>query len=301
MHCLSVRMGTRLVLSLLLTQLLVCTAQDSGSKSRFEALLSKFGFGENPVALEQQKQGLTLPHQIKAKTKKETLKKDTVNHEKKKFSEAVLKFGFGHSIVKNDPNTEKNENLFPPSFPNVNEPLKLNAKRKEKTSDKRSKEIVVTDDIGLHGLNHHNIPTFPSILLKNNKNQPQLVQVVTSTFSPKHQITPRSFKQNTFSDPLPAHPGGKNDEEEKRTSKKIKKTKKVKKNQNINSKSTSEQVDSTTSDPTLFVTPKQTIKNKDRNKKQSKQELSFSATPKNVVTSKKLPADFGEHQLSTQR
>merc|ERR1719481_1612640 len=320
MHCLSVRMGTRLVSALLLTQLLVCTAQDSGSKSRFDALLSKFGFGENPVALEQQKQGLTLPHQIKPKTKKETLKKDTVNHEKKKFSEALLKFGFGHSIVKNDPNTEKNENLFPPSFPNANGPLKLNPKRKEKTSAKRSKEIVVTEDFGLYGVSHHDIPKFPSILLKNNKNQPQLVQVVTSTFSPKHQITPRSFKQNTFGDPLLAHLGGKNGEEEKRKSKKIKKTKKVKKNQNHNLKSTSEQFDSTTSDPTLFVTPKQTIKNKDRNKKQSKQEitknkpfskskhedkskqkLSFSATPKTVVTRKKLPVDFGEHQLSTQK
>merc|ERR1719481_1251434 len=178
MHCLSVRMGTRLVSALLLTQLLVCTAQDSGSKSRFEALLSKFGFGENPVALEQQKQGLTLQHQIKAKTKKETLKKDTVNHEKKKFSEALLKFVFGHSIVKNDPNTEKNEHLFPPSFPNANESLKSNAKRKEKTSALRSKEIGVTDDIGLFGVNNHDIPIFPSILLKSNKNQPQLVQVV---------------------------------------------------------------------------------------------------------------------------
>merc|ERR1712142_252548 len=273
----SVRMGTRLVFALLLTQLLVCTAQDSGSKSRFDALLSKFGFGENPVALEQQKQGLALPHQIKAKNKKETLKKDTVNHEKKKFSEALLKFGFGHSIVKKDPNTEKNENFFPPSFANANEPLKLDAKRKEKTSAKRNKEIVVTDDIGLYGVNHHDIPTFPSILLKNNKNQPQLVQVVTSTFSPKHQITPRSFKQNIFGDPLPAYLGGKNGEEEKRKSKKIKKTKKVKKNQNHNLKSTSsEQVDSTTSDPTLFVTPKQTIKNKDRNKKHSKQEITNS-------------------------
>merc|ERR1712002_1353173 len=265
----SVRMGTRLVFALLLTQLLVCTAQDSGSKSRFDALLSKFGFGENPVALEQQKQGLALPHQIKAKTKKETLKKDTVNHEKKKFSEALLKFGFGHLTVKNDPNTEKNEKNFPPSFPNANEPLKLDAKR--------NKEIVVTDDIGLYGVNHHDFPTFPSILLRNNKNQPQLVQVVTSTFSPKHQITPRSFKQNIFGDPLPAYLGGKNGEEERRKSKKIKKTKKVKKNQNHNLKSTSsEQVDSTTSNPTLFVAPKQTIKDKGRNKKQSKQEITES-------------------------
>merc|ERR1711874_945923 len=89
----SVRMDTKQVLYLLFTHLLVCAGQDSGAKSRFDEILSTFGFGENPIALEQQtpsNQALNVNSAV------EPLKKDLVNkHNDKK------KFGFGSSNKRN--------------------------------------------------------------------------------------------------------------------------------------------------------------------------------------------------------
>merc|ERR1712071_41035 len=50
----SVEMDTRKLLLLLLWQILGCSGQSDGSKSRFDDILSKFGFGGNAVPLEQQ-------------------------------------------------------------------------------------------------------------------------------------------------------------------------------------------------------------------------------------------------------
>merc|ERR1712212_874495 len=77
----SVRMITKQLLCLLLIHLLGCAGQELGSKSRVDAILSKFGFGENPVHLEQAEPSFAI------ETSKASIpiKKDKVSNDKKKF------------------------------------------------------------------------------------------------------------------------------------------------------------------------------------------------------------------------
>merc|ERR1712002_297774 len=203
----SVRMITKQLLCLLLIHLLGCAGQELGSKSRFDAILSKFGFGENPVPLKQ-----ATPSFATDVTKvQEPIKKEKVHNDKKKFSKALQKFGFESS-------SKSKEHLI------------SKEKRKNKPFDNletrnKGKEIPH------FGLKKSEIPAFPPILLNGNVNQPQLVQVVTSTFSPKHQITPRSSKQKKESDHITGQLQGKHQKElqKVKTVKKLKGKKKKKK------------------------------------------------------------------------
>merc|ERR1711874_123772 len=204
----SVRMDTKQVLYLLFTHLLVCAGQDSGAKSRFDEILSTFGFGENPIALEQQ-----TPSNQALNVNSEPLKKDLVNkhNDKKKFSEALEKFGFGSSNKRNHNSRSK-------------EYLKVKA--------------ITRDKFPLNqAASYSGKPTFPPLLLIQKTNQPQFVKVVKSTFSPKHQITPRATKQKALkapsAKPLKEKFGQKEKSVEKnnrakdKNFKKIKKTKKM--------------------------------------------------------------------------
>merc|ERR1712212_789968 len=103
----SVRMITKQLLCLLLIHLLGCAGQELGSKSRFDAILSKFGFGENPVHLEQAEPSFAI------ETSKASIpiKKDKVSNDKKKFSKALQKFGF-ESSTKEDKDISKLKKHF---------------------------------------------------------------------------------------------------------------------------------------------------------------------------------------------
>merc|ERR1711931_319634 len=298
----SVRMITKQLLSLLLIHLLGCAGQELGSKSRFDAILSKFGFGENPVHLEQAAPSFA----IKTSKVSEPIKKDEVINNKKKFSKALQKFGFESSTKEEKENTELKEHFL------------LKEKRKKKafnTLGHRSKG----KDIPHFGLKTSGFPTFPPILLNGNLNPPQLVQVVTSTFSPKHQITPRSSKQKKGSDHLTGRLDGKPNKESERI-RSVKKLKGKRKDTKPNIRLDVSPI-TTLSDPALFVTPKsqkvaKTKKplpnpkpTKNNNKQHSKTEhqdqpqlaLAFSNLSKNPVNLEKSPVDFGELQLSTQK
>merc|ERR1711887_336999 len=104
----SVRMITKQVLCLFLIHLLTCAGQELGSKSRFDAILSKFGFGENPVHLEQ-----AAPSFASEKIKvSEPIKKIEVSNDKKKFSKALQKFGFETATREDKENTKLKENFL---------------------------------------------------------------------------------------------------------------------------------------------------------------------------------------------
>merc|ERR1711874_96710 len=243
----SVRMDTKQVLYLLFTHLLVCAGQDSGAKSRFDEILSTFGFGENPIALEQQ-----TPSNQALNVNSEPLKKDLVNkhNDKKKFSEALEKFGFGSSNKRNHNSRSK-------------EYLKVKAITRDKFP---LNQAASYSGNGLSGsqisFKNPGKPTFPPLLLIQKTNQPQFVKVVKSTFSPKHQITPRATKQKALkapsAKPLKEKFGQKEKSDEKNNrakDKNFKKIKKTKKNKNGNIKKP-HKGHTKANDPTLFVTPK---------------------------------------------
>ena len=143
-----------------------------GLKSRFDDILSHFVFGGNPVALEQQTQGPHISHatQIIPLTVSKPLKKEeAVKHDKKKFKDTK-------SVIK------KYEHL-----------IKLS-----RTYDKKKFKDA------LKWFGFRNSPTAgfqgiaPSIVLNASFNQPQLVQVLTSTFTPSHQNLPWDSKRQTY-------------------------------------------------------------------------------------------------------
>merc|ERR1711862_645126 len=286
----SVSMITKQLLFLLLIRILVCAGQELGSKSRFDAILSKFGFGENPVPLKQ-----ATPSFATDVTKvQEPIKKEEVHNDKKKSSKALQKFGFESSSKSKEHPIAKEKRKKKP-FDN------LEARNKGK-------------DIPPFGLEKSGIPAFPPILLNGNINQPQLVQVVTSTFSPKHQITPRSSKQKKESDHLTGQLHGKHQEEfqKVKTVKKLKGERKGRK-QNIGVHGSPI---TTLSDPTLFVTPKSEQKSKTKkplpNPKPTKnidkhhlktkhQNQPEDHLSKIFVNPELNTVDFGELQLSTQK
>merc|ERR1711942_172744 len=286
----SVSMVTKQLLFLLLIHILVCAGQELGSKSRFDAILSKFGFGENPVPLKQ----ATPSFAIDVTKVEEPVKKEEVHDDKKKFSKALQKFGF-------ESTSKSKEHLI------------AKDKRKKKPVDNletRNKG----KDIPHFGLKKSGIPAFPPILLNGNINQPQLVQVVTSTFAPKHQITPRSSKQKKEGDHLTKQLQGKHQEEFQ----KVKTVKKLKGERKDRKQNIGVHVSpiTTFSDPTLFVTPKskqktktkkplpnpkptknidkQHLKTKHQNQPQDHLSKSFVNRELNTV-------DFGELQLTTQK
>merc|ERR1712168_948019 len=290
-----VSMITKQLLCTFLIHILVCAGEELGSKSRFDAILSKFGFGENPVPLKQ-----ATPSFATDVTKvQEPIKKEDVHNDKTKFSKALQKFGFESS-------SKSKEHLI------------AKEKRKKKpfdNADTRQKG----KDIPHFGLKKSGIPAFPPILLNGNINQPQLVQVVTSTFSPKHQITPRSSKQKKESDHLTGQLGGKPNKEIERI-RSVKKLKGKRKDTKPNIRVDVSPI-STLSDPPLFVTPKsqkvaktkkplpnpKPTKNIDKQPSKTKHQdqpqlaLAFSNLSKNPVNLEKSPVDFGELQLSTQK
>merc|ERR1712029_283352 len=286
----SVSMITKQLLLLLLIHILVCAGQELGSKLRFDAILSKFGFGENPVPLKQ-----ATPSFATDVTKvQEPIKKEEVHNDKKKFSKALQNFGFESS-------SKSKEHLIPKE------------KRKKKPIDNletRNKG----KDIPHFGLKKSGIPAFPPILLNGNINQPQLVQVVTSTFSPKHQITPRSSKQKKDSDHLTGQLQGKHQEEFQ----KVKTVKKLKGKRKDKKQKIGVHISpiTTFSDPTLFVTPKSQQKSKTKKplpnpkptKNIDKQHLKTKHQnqpedhlSKSFVNRELNTVDFGELQLSTQK
>merc|ERR1712168_748399 len=285
-----VSMITKQLLCTFLIHILVCAGEELSSKSRFDAILSKFGFGDNPVPLKQ-----ATPSFATDVTKvQEPIKKEDVHNDKTKFSKALQKFGFESS-------SKSKEHLI------------AKEKRKKKpfdNADTRQKG----KDIPHFGLKKSGIPAFPPILLNGNINQPQLVQVVTSTFSPKHQITPRSSKQKKESDHLTGQLGGKPNKESER----IKSVKKLKGKRKDTKKNIRVDVSpiSTLSDPPLFVTPKSQQKSKTKkplpNPKPTKnidkqhvktkhQNQPQDHLSKIFVNPELNTVDFGELQLSTQK
>merc|ERR1711892_831320 len=194
----SVRMDTKTAIFLFLTHIALSSGQSTGSKSRFDDILSKFGFGENPVALEQQTQKTVKPPEIAIKTVVAPFKKDKRNHDKKKFSDALEKFGFG--ISKKIPHAVELKTTKVKGTLNKQTPSKQSS---------QSQENQNYEEIPEFGLRNSRISTFPPIFVNDNLNKPQFVKVVTSTFSPKHQITPRaSNHQSTKIPKTSKYPSG---------------------------------------------------------------------------------------------
>merc|ERR1712029_361099 len=95
---------------LLVLQTSVCLGQSTGSKSRFDEILSQFGFGKNPVKLDQQQPENASVHvnrKIPQAVSPELSTKDNELQTKQKFSEALDRFGFGASI-KTQSNSQPN-------------------------------------------------------------------------------------------------------------------------------------------------------------------------------------------------
>merc|ERR1711892_1080054 len=241
----SVRMDTKTAIFLFLTHIALSSGQGTGSKSRFDDILSKFGFGQNPVALEQQTQKTVKPPELAIKTVVAPLKKDKRNHDKKKFSDALEKFGFG--ISKNIPHAVEVKTTKVKGTLNKKTPSKQSSQSQENQNYEELPEF---------GLRNSRIPTFPPIFVNDNLNKPQFVKVVTSTFSPKHQITPRASNHQSTKIPKTSL--------SKLLSGEHAKTKQIEKNNGFNFKTikklkkSNENQDShlPKNDPTFFVTPK---------------------------------------------
>merc|ERR1711892_1135496 len=319
----SVRMDTKTAIFLFLTHIALSSGQGTGSKSRFDDILSKFGFGVNPVALEQQTQKTVKPPELSIKTVVAPFKKEKRNHDKKKFSDALEKFGFG--ISKKIPHVVELKTTKVKGTLNKQTPSKQSSQSQKNQNYKELPEF---------GLGNSRIPTFPPIFVNDNLNKPQFVKVVTSTFSPKHQITPRASNHQSTKIPktslskLLSGEHAMTKQTEKNNGSNFKTIKKLKKS--------NEKQDSylPTNDPTFFVTPKSATQKdlinkngkghkkhhageskKKRNHKSNRKtkhlhqshvglafsDASFTTSQPLLVTTKVIPVDFGETQLSTQR
>merc|ERR1711892_36102 len=224
----SVEMDTRKLLLLLLWQILGCSGQSDGSKSRFDDILSKFGFGGNAVPLEQQTfspldDSNTPLASVKSVHFHKPLKKNNKKYDKKKFKDVLKKFGFGKSATNVESSkprsTFDNQKTSVGSKPHTadhqtgrfSHSIKADKKKHDKKNfidalekfgyGKSNPKVELPNPSTSFDIqNTHFLPlpissvgAIPETVIKAKSNIPQFVKVVTNVLQ-NHQISPRESK-----------------------------------------------------------------------------------------------------------
>merc|ERR1711892_509323 len=322
----SVEMDTRKLLFLFFWEILSCSGQSDGSKSRFDDILSKFGFGGNAVPLEQQTLAplvdLNTPlSSVKSVQFHKPLKKNNKKYDKKKFKDALEKFGFGKSASNAESSktgsTFENQQTSVGSNPKTADHQTVRFSHSIQTDKKKHDKKNFKDALKKFGFGKFHLkvelpnPTVDAIHesdIKAKSNIPQFVKVVTNVLQ-NHQMYPRESKTETSQilvTSIPQFIREHTENKQKRpTHKEIKgKTIKKKSKKKI-SKTTDTKLEYNSGvpivDPTFFVTPKSDVKKKSKLKKQHGRNKSKKQGPQNWPSSENIQSRNSHPTRNNQR